>query len=58
MLDLYMRRTKGEAISREATELTRNQVYWYGIFNDIILKNKMDFDRLLKESESAYIAKR
>lgn len=38
MLDLYMRRTRGEAISRQATEVTRNQVYWYGIFNDLILK--------------------
>lgn len=34
MLDLYSRRKGGEPVSREATEITRNQVYWYGIFAD------------------------
>lgn len=29
---LYKKRCLGEAVSREATGLTRNQVYWYGIF--------------------------
>ena len=32
MLLLYERRCRGEAVSQEATALTRNQVYWYGIF--------------------------
>lgn len=34
MLKLYERRKKGEPVSREATQLTVNQVYWYGIFAD------------------------
>ena len=33
MLKLYRRRCAGEAVSQEATELTQNQVYWYGIFS-------------------------
>lgn len=35
MLSLYERRKKGEAVSQEATDTTRNQVYWYGIFADM-----------------------
>ena len=35
MLSLYQRRKKGEAVSREASRVTQNQVYWYGIFNDL-----------------------
>ena len=35
MLDLYHRRKKGESVSAEATAVTVNQVYWYGIFNDL-----------------------
>lgn len=33
MLDLYSRRCKGEAVSQEASAVTMNQVYWYGIFS-------------------------
>lgn len=35
MLDIYHRRKKGERVSQEATEATRNQVYWYGVFADM-----------------------
>lgn len=35
MLDLYYRRKKGESVSAEATSVTVNQVYWYGIFADL-----------------------
>lgn len=35
MLNLYLRRKRGEAVSYEATQATRNQVYWYGIFADM-----------------------
>lgn len=35
MLSLYYRRKRGEAVSREATATTQNQVYWYGIFADM-----------------------
>ncbi len=35
MLDLFHRRLAGEHVSREAMEITRTQVYWYGIFNDL-----------------------
>ncbi|MBR2499727.1 MAG: hypothetical protein IKB60_01465 [Clostridia bacterium] len=34
MVSLYYRRTKGESVSREATEITYNQVYWFGILAD------------------------
>lgn len=37
MLDIYKRRCKGEAVSREATQRTKSQVYWYGIFNELNL---------------------
>ena len=37
MLSLYHRRKKGEAVSKEATQTTQNQVYWYGIFSDMNL---------------------
>lgn len=33
--ELYCKRKKGVAISKEAIDSTRNQVYWYGIFNDL-----------------------
>ena len=32
---LYLRRKQGESVSREATALTVNQVYWYGIFSEL-----------------------
>ena len=35
MLDIYHRRQKGERVSQEATEATRCQVYWYGVFADM-----------------------
>lgn len=35
MLDLYNRRKNGECISKEASDKTVNQVYWYGIFNEL-----------------------
>jgi len=35
MLDIYHRRQKGEAVSRVAAEITRNQVYWYGVFSEL-----------------------
>lgn len=35
MLEFYNRRKNGESISQEATERTVNQVYWYGIFNEL-----------------------
>jgi len=37
MLSLYHRRIKGESVHLEATRLTMNQVYWYGIFNELNL---------------------
>ena len=33
--ELYLLRGKGHSVSKRAAEVTRNQVYWYGIFNDI-----------------------
>lgn len=33
---LYLKRCRGEAVSIEAAKATKNQVYWYGIFNEII----------------------
>ena len=35
MLELYKRRCRGESVSQEAIALTRNQVYWYGIFYEM-----------------------
>ena len=32
---LYIQRKQGKSVSQQATKTTRNQVYWYGIFNDI-----------------------
>ena len=35
MLDIYYKRCRGESFSKEATQTTRNQVYWFGIFADL-----------------------
>ena len=35
VFQLYQRRKAGEPVSQEATALTQNQVYWYGIFHDL-----------------------
>lgn len=35
MIDLYLRRKKGEAVFEEALNSTRNQVYWFGILKDL-----------------------
>lgn len=35
MMSLYCRRKKGESVSGEATDITYNQVYWFGIFADM-----------------------
>ena len=35
MLELYHRRLDGERVFKEAWRLSRAQVYWYGIFNDL-----------------------
>ena len=35
MLDIYLRRKHGEEVSQEATAITVNQVYWYGILADM-----------------------
>lgn len=37
MFALYQRRKAGEPVSQEASSITQNQVYWYGIFNDLNL---------------------
>ena len=37
MYELYRRRKMGEPVSREASQVTNNQVYWYGIFADLKL---------------------
>ena len=37
MTELYHRRRRGESVSREACDLTRHQVYWYGIFSALDL---------------------
>lgn len=31
---IYLRRENGEQVSQEATEVTRNQVYWYSIIKN------------------------
>ena len=31
--ELYIQRKQGHSVSKQATEVTMNQVYWYGIFN-------------------------
>lgn len=33
--ELYIQRKQGKAVSHQAANVTRNQVYWYGIFSDI-----------------------
>ena len=33
--ELYIRRKQGHAVSKQAADVTRNQVYWYGIFSDM-----------------------
>ena len=33
--DIYKRRLAGEKVSKEATDCTRSQVYWYGIFAEM-----------------------
>lgn len=38
MLDLYHRRNKGQKVSSDAAKATQNQVYWYGIFRDMEMK--------------------
>ena len=35
MHDIYKRRKAGHAVSKEATQITLNSIYWYGIFADI-----------------------
>ena len=35
MFELYLRRKRHEAVSKEAISTTVNQVYWYGIFYDL-----------------------
>ena len=35
MRSLYHKRIAGEKVSKEATDMTRAQVYWYGILNDL-----------------------
>ena len=35
MLSIYHRRNNGESFTQEATDITYNQVYWYGIFADM-----------------------
>lgn len=33
--ELYIKRIQGFAVSKQAASITMNQVYWYGIFNDM-----------------------
>ena len=35
MYDIYKRRKAGQAVSKEATKITVNAIYWYGIFADM-----------------------
>lgn len=35
--ELYIQRKQGIKISKQAATITRNQVYWYGLFNDMRL---------------------
>ena len=35
MFDIYSRRKCGEPVSGEATAITVNQIYWYGVFADM-----------------------
>ena len=34
-MNCFLLRKQGHNVSQKAAEVTRNQVYWYGIFNDI-----------------------
>lgn len=36
MLSLYFKRKNGEAVSQEAIHTTHNQVYWYGILEEML----------------------
>ncbi len=40
MVEIYGQRLRGEKISKYSTQVTRNQVYWYGIFADMNLGKK------------------
>lgn len=42
MLKLYIRRKCGQRVSGDATKSSQNQVYWYGIFRDMEMKNPND----------------
>ena len=33
--ELYIKRKQGHSVYEKAINLTRNQVYWYGIFSDM-----------------------
>lgn len=35
MLELYLRRKRGEPVSREASRQSINQSYWFGIFKEM-----------------------
>ena len=35
MLDIYHRRQHGENVSKEATDASVNQSYWFGIFKEL-----------------------
>ena len=35
MISLHNKRRKGVSVSKEAIEITYNQVYWFGILNDM-----------------------
>jgi hypothetical protein len=37
MILLYQRRKRGEPVSVDASRISQNQVYWYGIFYDLKL---------------------
>ena len=36
ILDLYKRRLRGEPVSQAAKRVTRAQVYWYGVFAEML----------------------
>jgi len=33
--ELYVQRKQGHSVSKQAADVTMNQVYWYGIFSDM-----------------------
>ena len=35
IFELYVKRKQGYSVSAQAAAITMNQVYWYGIFNDM-----------------------